>query len=63
MHFIHFIKVQSLDMFRALIAHLQETLHECRFDDLCEVVDVGWSQGVERLYYPKHVETLNLNKV
>jgi hypothetical protein len=28
-------------MFRALLAHLQETLYERRFGDLCAVVDVG----------------------
>jgi hypothetical protein len=33
-------------MFRALLAHLQETLHERRFGDLCAVVDVGWSRVV-----------------
>jgi hypothetical protein len=32
---LHFIDVQSLDMFRALLAHLQETLHERRFGDYC----------------------------
>jgi hypothetical protein len=32
---LHFIKVQSLDMFRALLAHPQETLHERRFGDYC----------------------------
>jgi hypothetical protein len=31
-------------MFRALLAHHQEILHECSFGDLCAVVDVGWSQ-------------------
>jgi hypothetical protein len=46
---LHFIKVQSLDMFRALLAHLQEALHERRFGDLCAVVDLGWSQDVGRL--------------
>jgi hypothetical protein len=35
-------------MFRALLAHHHETLHECIFGDLCAVVDV---------------ETFNLNKV
>jgi hypothetical protein len=29
-------------MFRALLAHLQEAPHECRFGDLRAVVDVGW---------------------
>jgi hypothetical protein len=38
------IEVQNLDMFRTLLAHHQEALHECRFDDLCAVVKVGWSQ-------------------
>jgi hypothetical protein len=34
LHFhLHFIKVQSLHMFRALPAHLQEALHERRFGD------------------------------
>jgi hypothetical protein len=40
----HFIEVKSLDMFRALLAHHQETVHVCSFGDLCAVVDVGWSQ-------------------
>jgi hypothetical protein len=36
LHFhYHFIEVQSLDMFRALLAHHQETLHECSFGDCC----------------------------
>ena len=35
-HFhLHFIEVQCLDMFRALLAHLQEALHERRFGDCC----------------------------
>jgi hypothetical protein len=35
-HFhLHLIKVQSLDMFRALLAHRQEALHERRFGDYC----------------------------
>jgi hypothetical protein len=35
-------------MFRAILAYLQETLHERRFGDFCAVVDVGWSRGVGR---------------
>jgi hypothetical protein len=26
-------------MFQALLAHLQEALHECRFGDLCAEID------------------------
>jgi hypothetical protein len=32
---LHFINIQSLDVFRALLAHLQETLNERRFGDYC----------------------------
>jgi hypothetical protein len=42
----HFIEVHSLDIFRALLAHLQEALH------------TTWANNA-----PKHVETVNLNKV
>jgi hypothetical protein len=45
---LHFIDVQCLDMFRALLAHPQEALHERRIGDLCAVVDVGWSQDMGR---------------
>jgi hypothetical protein len=43
-------------MFRALLAHIQEALHERRIGDLCAVVDVGWSQDVGRLVVT-HPET------
>jgi hypothetical protein len=46
---LHFIKVQSLDMFRALLAHLPVALPERRFCDLCAVADVGWSRDVGTL--------------
>jgi hypothetical protein len=49
---LRFIDVQCLDMFRALLAHLQEALHGRRFDDLCAVVDVGWCQDVGRQTNP-----------
>jgi hypothetical protein len=49
----HFIEVQSLNMFWALLAHHQETLHERSFSDFCVIVDVGWSQDLGR----------NLNKL
>jgi hypothetical protein len=36
LHFhYHFIEVQSLEMFRALLAHHQETLHKCSVVDYC----------------------------
>jgi hypothetical protein len=45
---LHFIDAQCLDVFRALLAHPQEALHERRIGDLCAVVDVDWSQGMGR---------------
>jgi hypothetical protein len=33
--YLQFIKVQNLDMFRALLAHHQEALHERRIGDNC----------------------------
>jgi hypothetical protein len=33
-----FIRVQSLDMFRASFVHLQEALHKCSFGELCAFV-------------------------
>jgi hypothetical protein len=36
LHFhYHFVEVQSLDLFQALLAYHQETLCECSFDDYC----------------------------
>jgi hypothetical protein len=32
---LHFIEVQCLDMFRAILAHPQETLHGRRFGGYC----------------------------
>jgi hypothetical protein len=32
---LHFIDVQCLDMFRALLAHPQEAVHERRIGDYC----------------------------
>jgi hypothetical protein len=36
-------------MFRALLTHLQEALHERRFGDLCAVINLGWSRNVGNL--------------
>jgi hypothetical protein len=44
-HF-HFIKVQCLDMFRALLAHLQEALHERRFGDYCVLLYMRVGLGI-----------------
>jgi hypothetical protein len=52
---LHFIDVQYLDMFRALLAHPQEALPERRIGDCC--VQLGWSQGMGRLPEKTHPET------
>jgi hypothetical protein len=45
----HFITVQTLDMFGALLAHLQETLHERRFGDYCVRLCCGLDSGCGKI--------------
>jgi hypothetical protein len=46
LHFhFQFIKVQSLDMFRALLDHLQEALHERRIGGYCVRYRCGLVSG------------------
>jgi hypothetical protein len=44
---LHFIDVQCLDMFRAILAHPQEAIHGQNWWLLCAIVDVGWYQDME----------------
>jgi hypothetical protein len=47
LHFhLHFINVHSLNMYRALLAHLQETLHGRRFGDYCVCLEIWVGLGV-----------------
>jgi hypothetical protein len=56
----HFIEDQSLDMFRALLAHLQEALHGRRFGGYCVrlymCVGLGmWEPGYTHSPRPTHI--------